>query len=534
MNTKLPSVTNSKHSKNENKFPSTEFKNNQKSKKETKSLSKIQVVRSLPINCILTVDEMIKEAVNNLIHEYLLKMNLTKTLEKFKEEMTSSKPVIIENYRDQLRTHFKHGQKDRFFKIWNHYIPISLRMHDKETIKTEFFIMLHFIFYKIYSHEREKQNKNSYQISLAESKDNSIRESMSIHAIGQGAFNNSQNSIEEYRAYLLKNGEEFSKIEDLLPYYALPFLKDPFSHSLFKELLTSSWVNDLGKRLDSVLNSLYSPKSKPYLLQMYESSFKENELKPQNENENVENSNLKIKQLEKTPKKDEESDQKRSFKSFKDKSKTPLMNILAKKQEINDFQSSALNENQTSNNKSTVNSQTENNNNEVKLKFESPSKSIQVKNYIKRIEVDNQRLTDTINLLSKTCEENEKKIQEMTIKHKQMNADCELKWQEKYDRLLEYSCTLFQFAEIFKTGREHFIGSAEEKLNEFKKFTISKLNNKTSPFLKEDFRNNNFKIDEPNQHKENEFEIIREHLNQHLFGIINRHSREIEFGENQK
>lgn len=33
----------------------------------------------------------------------------------------------------------------KFFDSWNNYIPISLRIHDKETIKLEFFLRLSLI-----------------------------------------------------------------------------------------------------------------------------------------------------------------------------------------------------------------------------------------------------------------------------------------------------------------------------------------------------------------------------------------------------
>lgn len=462
MNNKLPVIPVSKSSKNENKHPSGETKNPTRSRKEPSNSFPLKNLRPLPINCALSVEEMIKEAVNNLIHEYLLKMNFTETLEKFKDELRSSKPISIENYRENLRQHFKSGQKEKFFDLWNHFIPVSLRMHDKETIKTEFFTMLYFIFYKVNLAEKDKKVRQSN--SRTESRDTTAKESITLNAFGVSYSNSLLAAVDEFRGYLIKNGEEFSKIDDLLPYYALPYLKEPFNHPLFKEVLTEAWVNSLSAKLDAVLNSLYSPKSKPYLLQMYEASFTANELNHKVSSDLVNDLCLTYKEPERTFPTEPESGKKRSFQSFKDKTKSPLMNVIGQKHVSNEFAPSDLVLLEKSPEKNQKRPQSQ-------RQTPSPSKAIQVKQYIQRIEAENQKLNDKITLLSKKCEQNELRITDLHLEQKRVLGEANQVWKEQFDRFFEFSMALFQFGNMFRQGREVFLDTAQKKLSEFCKLT---------------------------------------------------------------
>lgn len=443
---KLPTIPGSRAGKNENKQPANDGRTpTVKSRKDaTRQTTAVKPTKSLPINCSLTVDEMVKEAVNNLIHEYLLKMNFPATLQSFKDELASSRPVSVENYREHLRTAFSKGQRDKFLELWDHFVPASLRMHDKETAKMEFFLTLYFIIYKSKIEEREKGVKDSQPMSV----------------VGNGAAGGLACAIDEFRAFLLKNGEEFSKIDDLLPYYALPFLKEPFGHPLFKELLTDSWAKEIGGRLETVLNSLYSPKTRPYLMQLYEASLNQQVGNSEHKTENpprLFSRHGSERPAEYTPQLKEESNGKHSFKSFKDKSKTPLMNHLAQ-QPITDFFPTAAN----------VSESEAKGPQDSRKKTDSPSRAIQVKTYIQRIEADNKRLNELVDLLTKKVAQTEASLETAKSKLREEIAETEFKGREAFGRLLELSETLLQFATMFKAGREHFVETATKKLSEIK------------------------------------------------------------------
>lgn len=49
----------------------------------------------------------------------------------------------------------------------------------------------------------------------------------------------------ELRKFLRKFGEEYSKIESLLPFFALPYLKEPHKHPLFSDIFSQEWTTNL-------------------------------------------------------------------------------------------------------------------------------------------------------------------------------------------------------------------------------------------------------------------------------------------------
>lgn len=521
MISKLPVISSSKSSKNENKPPISDSKSFSKPKKDSSAFLVQKNTRPIPINCVLTVEEMIKEAVNNLIHEYLLKMNFPITLEKFKDELSASKPVSIENYQDNLRSLFKMGQKEKFFELWTHFIPISLRMHDKEIIKTEFFIMLYFIFYRVNLSEKERKMRLSGKNSRAESRDQTYKEMPPFHPPAVVSFQTSLScAIDEFRNYLVKNGEEFSKIEDLLPYYALPYIKEPFNHPLFKEVLGDGWNVELSKKLDLVLNSLYSPKSKPYLLQMYEASFSEVELNPDrpiiitnNNNSSDEKDHQGLKPIV-----EDESCKKRSFHSFKDKTKSPLMNVILKKNDV-------ISHFVPSDSTHILPKFDQNVHIDQKVDIrppESPSKAIQVKNYIKRIETENKKLSETIDILSKKCEQNELKIADLQQSQKKLKYDIKKEWSSNFDGLFEVSSALLKFGNMFRPGREIFLETAEKRINEYKKFVHEK--NQNSFHFENEKVPQNYESVEPflNTKIECNLTEIKQNLIKHISGDIIR------------
>lgn len=56
---------------------------------------------------------------------------------------------------------------------------------------------------------------------------------------------------------------------DLLPYFALPVVKNPLTHPTFSRIFTQEWVLDIRQQLVDFLSSMYNFEDKPFLVHMY-------------------------------------------------------------------------------------------------------------------------------------------------------------------------------------------------------------------------------------------------------------------------
>lgn len=202
--------------------------------------------REAPLNINLSLEpkQMLREGVNNCLFEYFLKMSLTKTLDQFVKEVSFSKQTPLENFPQTLIKCFSNGLKDEFYQVWRKYIPRFLREHDQQTVILEFQLTIYFTFFKI--HPFTSGNKNAPSQASTDK------------------------AFAEFKEYLLNQGEQLTKIDVLLPYFALPYLKDPKVHPFFKSLFTEAWVRELQNNLESFLKRIYSNRSPPALIRIYE------------------------------------------------------------------------------------------------------------------------------------------------------------------------------------------------------------------------------------------------------------------------
>ena len=232
--------------------------------------------KKLIINFSLNPDEIIQEGVKNLIHEYLVKTNMVRTLEVFKEEVVGSPPRPQPDYQELLLHYFDQASRPAFFDVWKKYVPLSLRIHDKETIKLEFFANLYFITAKLGGARTTKRSAQTRNFRI-DRKPRAAKNGEAFSFTDAELESNGQlvkQSMMELKTFLANNGEELSKIEELLPYYALPYLKDPYSHPLFKDIFTEKWKLNIREQLADLLANLYPARSKPFLVQMYENSLR--------------------------------------------------------------------------------------------------------------------------------------------------------------------------------------------------------------------------------------------------------------------
>lgn len=83
--------------------------------------------------------------------------------------------------------------------------------------------------------------------------------------------------LDFFKAYLSKQGNELSKMNDLLPYFALPLIKDPLNHPTFSKIFTKDWVYELRNQLVEFINSMYSFEDQPFLIHMYQEYIQKKE-----------------------------------------------------------------------------------------------------------------------------------------------------------------------------------------------------------------------------------------------------------------
>ncbi|CAD8153513.1 unnamed protein product [Paramecium pentaurelia] len=164
------------------------------------------------------------EKLNYIVQDYLLRSNCLKTLEQFKVE---SQFAIEKLNQTQyiLLSHFDRGEKDKFLESWSRYIPIQQRQ-DNEYWKLEFYVQIYFLIYPIHPVFKKK-----------------------------GVIDN--NSINQFKQYIDTNGNDLSKSNEVLPFYALPYVKNPEMHPNFQHIFTHEWISNLRLKLKEFLQSVY-------------------------------------------------------------------------------------------------------------------------------------------------------------------------------------------------------------------------------------------------------------------------------------
>lgn len=83
-----------------------------------------------------------------------------------------------------------------------------------------------------------------------------------------------QNGIatKSFKLYLEFQGDEISKIEPIIKYFAFPFLKSPENNENFKHLFNSNWLTSIRQQLITYLEKTFCIKNKPKLIELYENA----------------------------------------------------------------------------------------------------------------------------------------------------------------------------------------------------------------------------------------------------------------------
>lgn len=189
-----------------------------------------------------------QETIVSLIQEYLLKYNLLNTLDILQRELLSGRAVESVHLEgdllqvcswDAILQLFERGEQELFFVQWNKYLPYNLRMKDESAKKLEFYIQIYFLIYEIHPKTGKKNG-----------------------VMGK-------NTVTFFKSYLESRGQELSKTNEFLPYYALPYVPRPQEHASYKHLFSNQWILEIKGKLVKLMSDLTSRDHTTVVEQMY-------------------------------------------------------------------------------------------------------------------------------------------------------------------------------------------------------------------------------------------------------------------------
>lgn len=190
--------------------------------------------------------------VTSLISDYLKKKNMTSTAEIFEKELIGAKKKDINSTK--ILNLFDFGKAREFFHSFAEFQKnVSSKTPIQEMDKSEFF-------YRIY-----------FAIS-------------DIHPFLKNQKEASKENTDQLKIYLEERGSELSKFPDLIPYFAMPYVKNLKEHSSFKHLFSQSWIGKVRESLVTFLKAQSNPNTE---LEIALISSKEKSSKGLHENEEV-------------------------------------------------------------------------------------------------------------------------------------------------------------------------------------------------------------------------------------------------------
>ena len=208
-------------------------------KRNETSTSKINISMTLQDNDLIKDVHKSTDIISSLIHEYLLKRDYTKTLDSFQEELVSK--IKQKNYykiafsnitESNLLKFFGLGRKNEFFKSWRRIIPNHIRLREPPLQKLEFYIQVYFAIYPLLYRDSEINCNKTIQ-----------------------------ETMEDFKEFLEKKDSDYSKSNEFLSYYALPYVQNPKTHPSYSKLFQPEWNVELKDKIHLAIKT-YVPSIK--------------------------------------------------------------------------------------------------------------------------------------------------------------------------------------------------------------------------------------------------------------------------------
>ena len=209
-------------------------------KRNETSFSKINISMNIPeSNEIIKDVHKSTDIISSLIHEYLLKRDYQKTLDAFQEELIAK--IKQKNYykiafsnitETNLLKFFNYGRKADFLKSWKRLIPNHIRLREPPLQKLEFYIQVYFAIYPLLYRDGEINCKKTIQ-----------------------------ETMDEFKIFLEKKDSDYSKSNEFLQYYALPYVQNVKTHPTYSKLFMPEWAIELKDKIHLAIKT-YLPNIK--------------------------------------------------------------------------------------------------------------------------------------------------------------------------------------------------------------------------------------------------------------------------------
>ena len=209
-------------------------------KRNETSTSKINISMNIPeSNEIIKDVHKSTDIISSLIHEYLLKRDYQKTIDAFQEELITK--IKQENYykisfssitETNLLKFFNYGRKNEFFKSWKRIIPNHIRMREPPLQKLEFYLQVYFAIYPLLYRDGEINSNKTIQ-----------------------------ETMDEFKIFLEKKDSDYSKSNEFLQYYALPYVQNIKTHPTYSKLFQPEWAVELKDKIHLAIKT-YLPNIK--------------------------------------------------------------------------------------------------------------------------------------------------------------------------------------------------------------------------------------------------------------------------------
>lgn len=168
------------------------------------------------------LQEKSQEALLETIKEYLEHCGYRETLKLLNVIPTQREAPDQSSSLPSLYQALEKGDSKSFFTLWNPIISNPSQQQDIQNL--EFFIRVFFAIYPC------------HQLNIKQAAKDSINSKY-------------KKNMEEFKLYLDAEGSAFSKSEEVLAYFALPYIPNPSEHPAFKSIFSIKWLNMLKEKI---------------------------------------------------------------------------------------------------------------------------------------------------------------------------------------------------------------------------------------------------------------------------------------------
>ncbi|XP_043588126.1 lisH domain-containing protein ARMC9-like isoform X2 [Bombus pyrosoma] len=202
-----------------------------------------------------------------LVHQFLIDHDFENTADALMVEATikgfkhlkndlQTEGDMYENCYEQLMFSYKTGDWKTFFNLWNLIVP-----EDAKQTKACKILMLHIYVYfamlpkhMLMLHWYKKKDKIQAAVSDLVTSSNQ-QDSECEENVMTEIEKNMNDSMERLRTFLNTTGKELENDAELRPYFAFPFMEDPYAEPFLSNIFEKSWSDKLTNHLQLFLKN---------------------------------------------------------------------------------------------------------------------------------------------------------------------------------------------------------------------------------------------------------------------------------------